>query len=151
MPCVLYVPARIPILGYAFTPVNASCRTGTNYAGYGLPGNYNATTYGQTIWPLGKGAGYTGWVGTTFVPTTKVITFTFTCDNSFELYVNNNVRVGSGSYSTWNSFNVNTYVGLTNYISIRVRDSGGAFGVAGNVKDAYGNIILKTSTSWVSA
>ena len=151
MPCVLYVPARIPVLGYAFTPANASCKLGTNYAGYGLPSSYNATTYGQSIWPLGKGAGYTGWVGATFLPTTKVITFTFTCDNAFELYVNNNVKVGSGSnFSIWHSFNVNTYVGLINYVSVKVIDSGGAFGLAGNVKDANGNILLKTSTSWVS-
>jgi hypothetical protein len=86
------------------------------------------------------------------VPTVSSATVVVTADNGFSLYVNDSVLTRTGdNWQSWFNFNVSLYVGVTNYISIYVHDSGGAYGMACYIKDSSNTVFLKTSTSWVSA
>jgi len=134
---------------YAFTPAYNYCTTGNAYAGRGQPSSYNASTYGQVIWPI---SGNNQWVGTVVTPTTNTITITATCDNAFTVYHNQANLIGSGgSWQSWYTFTVNVNPNVPNYISFYCQDFGVLYGLSARIVDANGTVLALANTGWVSS
>lgn len=139
------------VKNYVFTPVYNYSDGGTAYASNGVPADYNASTYGNVIWPAGKGEGSAGWVGTKITPLTNSITLLFTCDNSSSIYVDSKLVLSTNDWRSWHSATVTVVPNIPVAISAFVSDAGGARGFAGRIMDGNGTVLARTSAAWVSS
>jgi len=140
-----------------FTPNKYYSILGTAQMGSGMPPSYVSEIYGDIIWMKGKASGATGWVGQKFTSDTNDIIMRFNASQNIEEIWINGVQISDGTNpnenisSAWSDYNAIVVAGEENFISIKVSNASGVYGISGNVQNSNGDTLIKTDTTWVSA
>ena len=147
-----FLNATIPeiVKNYVFTPYFSYSAGGTASASNGMPSDYNPSVHGSVIWPVSSGEGGGGWVGTKIKPTTNRITLCFTADNNSSIYVDSTHIFSTSDWGSWHFATLDVVANQQLAISAYVSDAGSRYGFAGYITDNGGNILTRTSGSWVS-
>jgi hypothetical protein len=142
------IATRVSDYYYAFTPTADTCSGGNAYASKGMPSDYTASYHGQVIWP---NSGNNGYVGVRIVPTTTKLNIQTTCDNAFNVYLNQSTSILSGgSWGTWYSATIDVVPGVPIYLSWNGVDYGGLWGIAARITDANGAVVALSNYNWSS-